>query len=70
MVLASKFMAGAWVTALLVPILILIMIAVKAHYTRVKGEMRDMTPLNVTHLEQPIARWRHCLPETGPLQRS
>ncbi len=61
-VLASKFMSGAWVTALLVPILILIMMAVKQHYTRVKGEMRDMTPVNLTHLEQPIvvipmARW-------------
>jgi amino acid transporter len=61
-VLASKFMAGAWVTALLIPILILLMMAVKRHYMRVRTEMRDMTPLNLTHLEQPIvvipmARW-------------
>ncbi|WP_263381757.1 APC family permease [Granulicella arctica] len=61
-VLASKFMSGAWVTALLVPILILIMMAVKRHYVRVRSEMRDMTPLNLAHLEQPIvvipmARW-------------
>jgi amino acid transporter len=61
-VLASKFLAGAWVTAILIPLLILIMMAVKRHYTRVRGEMRDMTPLNLQHLEQPIvvipmARW-------------
>jgi hypothetical protein len=61
-VLASKFMAGAWVTALLVPILILIMMAVKRHYMRVRSEMHDMTPINLAHLEQPLvvipmARW-------------
>ncbi|MGD0446154.1 MAG: APC family permease [Edaphobacter sp.] len=61
-VLVAKFVAGAWVTALLVPVLIGIMWAVKRHYTRVKNEMADMTPLNVTNLEQPIvvipmARW-------------
>jgi amino acid transporter len=53
-VLASKFLAGAWVTALLVPILILLMHSVKKHYTRVQGEMKDMTPLNVENLEEPL----------------
>jgi len=53
-VLASKFLAGAWVTALLIPTLILLMYSVKKHYTRVQGEMKDMTPLNVENLEQPL----------------
>ena len=53
-VLASKFLAGAWVTAILVPTLILLMYSVKKHYTRVRGEMSDMTPLNVENLEQPL----------------
>jgi amino acid transporter len=53
-VLASKFLAGAWVTAILVPVLILLMYAVKKHYTRVKNEMSDMTELNVSNLEQPL----------------
>ncbi len=53
-VLASKFLSGAWVTALLVPSLILIMHLVKKHYTRVNGEMNDMTPLNLKNLEQPL----------------
>ena len=53
-VLASKFTSGAWVTALLVPTLILLMHSVKKHYNRVKGEMADMRPMNVENLEQPL----------------
>jgi hypothetical protein len=53
-VLASKFLAGAWVTALLVPTLILLMHSVKKHYTRVQREMKDMTPLNLSNLEDPL----------------
>jgi len=53
-VLASKFMDGAWVTALLVPTLILIMYSVKKHYTRVRNEMVDRAPINLENLTQPI----------------
>ena len=61
-VLIAKFRAGAWVTALLVPTLIGSMWVVKRHYTRVKREMADQTPLNLANLEEPIvvipmARW-------------
>jgi amino acid transporter len=61
-VLASKFLSGAWVTALLIPLLILLMHLVKRHYSRVQREMADMTPLNLTNLQEPIvvipmARW-------------
>jgi len=61
-VLVAKFAAGAWVTALLVPFLIGIMLVVKRHYTRVRREMKDMTPLNLTNLQEPVvvipmARW-------------
>ena len=53
-VLASKFMSGAWVTALLIPLLILIMHLVKKHYVRVSSEMKDMKPLNLVNLEPPL----------------
>ncbi len=53
-VLASKFRAGAWVTALLIPTLILIMHLVKKHYARVSSEMKDMKPLNLVNLESPL----------------
>ena len=53
-VLASKFRAGAWVTAILVPVLILLMHSIKKHYSRVQTEMKDMTPLNLSNLEDPL----------------
>jgi amino acid transporter len=61
-ILVTKFIHGAWVTALLVPFLIWIMYSIKTHYTRVKLETEDPTPLRLTGLEAPIvvipmARW-------------
>ena len=61
-VLVAKFTSGAWVTAILIPMLIMLMLSIKKHYGRVKGEMIDMTPLNTTNLEEPLvvipmARW-------------
>jgi amino acid transporter len=53
-VLASKFRAGAWVTALLVPTLILLMYSVKKHYTRIRDEMKDMNRLNLANLQEPL----------------
>jgi amino acid transporter len=53
-VLASKFKSGAWVTALLIPTLILLMYSVKRHYTRVKRETSDPDRLHLTNLEQPL----------------
>jgi amino acid transporter len=60
-VLIAKFTAGAWVTALLIPTLILLMVAVKQHYVRVKDVVR-VGPLNLANLQKPIvvipiARW-------------
>lgn len=60
-VLVAKFTSGAWVTALLIPTLILIMVGVKQHYTRVKDVVK-MGPINLTNLFQPLvvipmARW-------------
>jgi Amino acid permease len=53
-VLASKFRSGAWVTALLIPFLILLMYSVKTHYTRVRGETSDKNRLNLENLQPPI----------------
>ena len=53
-VLASKFKTGAWVTALLIPTLILLMYSVKKHYTRVRGEISDMDRLNLANLQSPL----------------
>ena len=61
-VLVAKFRDGAWVTALLVPLLILLMHGVRRHYSRVHVETADPSPLRLTNLEEPIvvvpvARW-------------
>ena len=61
-VLTTKFLAGAWITVILVPLIIGIMASVKRHYKRVKIETADPTPLRLTGLEPPIvvipmARW-------------
>jgi amino acid transporter len=61
-VLVAKFTSGAWVTALLIPTLILLMIGIKQHYTRVKGIIMQVSPLNLSNLMQPLvvipmARW-------------
>lgn len=61
-VLVAKFVAGAWITAILVPFIIAIMYSVKRHYTRVRMETADPSPLRLSGLEQPlvvipVARW-------------
>jgi amino acid transporter len=61
-VLVTKFVAGAWVTALLIPIMIVLMVMVKRHYTRVRRETKLDTPINTRHLQPPrviipIDRW-------------
>jgi amino acid transporter len=60
-VLIAKFTSGAWVTALLIPTLILLMVGIKQHYARVK-DVVQMGPLNLSNLKEPIvvipmARW-------------
>jgi amino acid transporter len=60
-VLVAKFTSGAWVTALLIPTLILLMVAIKQHYTRVKAVVQS-GPLNLSNLLPPLvvlpmARW-------------
>ena len=53
-VLVAKFVAGAWLTALLIPLLILAMVMVRRHYTRVSKETADPEPLRVDNLKPPL----------------
>ena len=54
-VLVSKFTEGAWVTVLLIPILLLLFVGVRAHYRTVAREVASDAPLDAAHLEPPIA---------------
>jgi hypothetical protein len=53
-VLVAKFLDGAWVTALLIPLLILVMVVVHRHYVRVAKETADPDPLRVENLHPPL----------------
>jgi amino acid transporter len=53
-VLVAKFAAGAWVTALLVPALILLMSMVKRHYDRVAAQTADDSPLDLAGVAPPF----------------
>jgi amino acid transporter len=61
-VLVAKFIEGAWVTALLILLMIVVMRSVKRHYTRVNKEIdldRPIVPAEVTPpiVILPIDRW-------------
>ena len=53
-VLVAKFVAGAWVTALLIPLMILLMSMVKRHYARVDSQTADDTPLDMADVRPPF----------------
>jgi amino acid transporter len=53
-VLVAKFAEGAWVTALLIPLLILVMTVAHKHYTRVTRETSCPEPLRIDHIAPPI----------------
>ncbi len=53
-VLVAKFMDGAWITALLVPLMILTMRRVKRHYDRVERDTDNPNSLSVENIKPPI----------------
>lgn len=53
-VAVAKFAEGAWITVLLIPALILLMLAIRRHYNQVFAETDDPTPLQITGLRPPV----------------
>ncbi len=53
-VLVSKFLEGAWVMVLLVPGMLALFTAVRAHYRIVAGEVASDLPIDVERLEPPL----------------
>ena len=53
-VLTAKFLEGAWVTVLLIPLMLLTMIWVHRHYAAVTAETADPNPADFKNLEEPI----------------
>jgi amino acid transporter len=53
-VLVAKFIDGAWITAVLIPLLILLMAAIKRHYRGVRSEIAIDRPINIDNLAHPF----------------
>jgi amino acid transporter len=53
-VLVAKFVEGAWVTALLIPALLIVMMAVKRYFNRVSEELECTEPFNAEGLHTPL----------------
>ncbi len=53
-VTVAKFIDGAWVTALLIPTMMMVMAAVRRHYRLVQAEVENPAPLDLTNLRPPM----------------
>ena len=53
-VAVAKFAEGAWVTVLLIPAIMIVMIAIRRHYRRVEAEVANPVPLDLSNLRAPL----------------
>ncbi len=53
-VLVAKFTEGAWITAIMVPLLIFLMRRVRRHYDRVEAEVDNPAPICLEDINPPI----------------
>ncbi len=53
-VLVAKFVDGAWITVLIIPALIYLMVAIKRHFNSVGREITEKSPLNVDQICEPL----------------
>jgi amino acid transporter len=53
-VLVAKFTEGAWITAVLIPLLIFLMLRVKKHYDGVAAEVNCDLPLSLENIQPPM----------------
>ncbi|MBV8115976.1 MAG: amino acid permease, partial [Silvibacterium sp.] len=53
-VLVAKFIDGAWITALLIPLMIFLMVQVKRHYRGVERDTASPEPISLDNIEPPL----------------
>ncbi len=53
-ILVAKFRQGAWLTVLLIPALLVLMVTIKRHYHRVAAAVRSPSPIELADLLPPI----------------
>jgi amino acid transporter len=54
-VLVSKFVEGAWIVVLLIPVLLAAFVSVRAHYRAIGRELATDAPLDTSNLKPPVA---------------
>jgi amino acid transporter len=53
-VTTTKFMEGAWIVTVLIPAMIALMYSIQHHYTKVRREIADPHPIDLSQLGAPI----------------
>ncbi|HZB93988.1 MAG TPA: APC family permease [Stellaceae bacterium] len=53
-IVAAKFVAGAWITLLVIPAVILLLRGVKRYYVRLEATLEEKGPLDLRHTKPPI----------------
>ena len=53
-VLVSKFVDGAWITTLIIPVLLVLFASVRSHYRSVASEVASTAPLDACDLQPPV----------------
>ena len=53
-VTVAKFIEGAWVTVLLIPAIMIVMMAIRRHYRLVDAEVANPAPLDLTKMQAPL----------------
>ncbi len=53
-IVTAKFTEGAWITVLLIPAIILLMISIRHHYARIAKETAVHSPLNIKGIQPPL----------------
>jgi K+ transporter len=53
-VTVAKFAEGAWVTVLLIPTIMIVMVAIRRHYRQVEAEVANPVPLDLSNLRAPL----------------
>ena len=50
----SKFAEGAWLTVIVIPVLVAAFSYIRRYYDRLWGELGDPSPIDLGHLERPV----------------
>lgn len=53
-ILAAKFVEGAWITVIAIPLVILLLRTIHGYYARLEAQLRDEGAIDLAHVEAPL----------------